>query len=37
MYRMQQLLQLYMNYDTTIPLPQEYNRGLIHSFKLLFR
>jgi hypothetical protein len=30
MYRMQQLLRLYMNYDTTIPLPQEYNQGLIH-------
>jgi hypothetical protein len=30
MYRMQQLLRLYTNYDTTIPLPQEYNRGLIH-------
>jgi hypothetical protein len=30
MYHMQQLLLLYTNYDTTIPLPQEYNRGLIH-------
>jgi hypothetical protein len=30
MYRLPQLLRLYMNYDTTIPLPQEYNRGLIH-------
>jgi hypothetical protein len=30
MYRMQQLLLLYTNYDTIIPLPQEYNRGLIH-------
>jgi hypothetical protein len=29
MYHMQQLLRLYMNYDTTIPLPQEYNQGLI--------
>jgi hypothetical protein len=30
MYHMQQLLRLYTNYDTTIPLPQEYNRGLIY-------
>jgi hypothetical protein len=30
MCRMQQLLRLYTNYDTTIPLPQEYKWGLIH-------
>jgi hypothetical protein len=30
MYHMQQLLRLYTNYDTTILLPQEYNRGLVH-------
>jgi hypothetical protein len=30
MHRMQQLLRLYTNYNTTIPLPQEYNQGLIH-------
>jgi hypothetical protein len=30
MYRMKQLLLLYMNYDTTILFSQEYNRGLVH-------
>jgi hypothetical protein len=30
MDRMQQLLRLLTNYNTTIPLPQEYNQSLIH-------